>query len=200
VIKELKIRAETISKKAIFVWLVLISPCGWALDLDTVLMKVAVTPPASVGFREVRHNPLFDEPLVLTGHLEYIEAGRLRKVVETPFRESFLISSDHIELERNGRIEKLSLNKNKFLKIILGGIEAILAGQSESLASVFSYELTGTSCSWSLLLEPLSRSASRHLTSLLVTGDEKSVTSIRFDLKEGEWHLMEMMPVDSEPQ
>jgi len=180
-------------------WLALTSTLGWSLDLDTVLENTAVTPPSSVEFREVRHNPLFKEPMIITGYLEYIEAGRLRKVVETPFEEAFLIDKDHIEVERNGKIRKLSLHKSKFLKTMLGGIEAILAGQSEHLASVFSYELSGTSSSWSLRLKPLSQSASRHLKSLLVKGNENSVTSIRFDLREGEWHLMEIISADSKP-
>jgi hypothetical protein len=180
-------------------WLALTSTLGWSLDLDTVLENTAVTPPASVEFREVRHNPLFKEPMIITGYLEYIKAGRLRKVVETPFEEAFLIDKDHIEVERNGKIRKLSLHKSKFLKTMLGGIEAILAGQSEHLASIFNYELSGTSSSWSLRLTPLSRSASRHLKSLLVTGNENSVTSIRFDLREGEWHLMEIISADSKP-
>jgi hypothetical protein len=180
-------------------WLALTATSGWSLDLDTVLKNTAVTPPASVEFREVRHNPLFKVPMVLTGYLEYIEAGQLRKVIETPFEEAFLINKDHIEVERNGKIQKIPLNKSKFFKTMLGGIEAILAGQAEHLASVFSYELTGTSNSWSLRLEPLSRSVSRHLKSLLVTGGENSVTSIRFDLREGEWHLMEIISTDSKP-
>jgi hypothetical protein len=135
--------------------------------------------------------------MVLTGYLEYVEAGRMRKVVESPFKEAFLIDADHIEVKRDGKIRKLSLNRNKFLKTMLGGIEAILSGQAEHLTSVFAYELSGTINSWSLQLEPLSPSASRHLTSLFVTGDDTSVTSIRFELKDGEWHLMEIMDIDS---
>lgn len=196
---EPKIKVSTLSKIAFITWLVLASTPGWSLDLDTVLENTAVTPPASVGFREVRHNPLFKAPMVLTGYLEYIEAGQLRKVIETPFEEAFLINKDHIEVERNGKIQKIPLNKSKFLKTMLGGIEAILAGRAGQLASAFSYELTGTSSSWSLRLKPLSRSASRHLKSLLVTGNENSVTSIRFDLREGEWHLMEIISADSKP-
>ena len=196
---ELKIKISTIATIAFITWLVLASTPGWSLDLDTVFENTAVTPPASVRFREVRHNPLFKVPMVLTGYLEYIEAGQLRKVIETPFEEAFLIDRDHIEVERNGKIQKIPLNKSKFLKTMLGGIEAILAGRAEQLASAFSYELTGTSSSWSLRLKPLSRSASRHLKSLLVTGNENSVTSIRFDLREGEWHLMEIISADSKP-
>jgi len=179
--------------------LALTSTFAWPLDLNTVLESTAVAPPARVRFREERHNPLLREPLVLTGYLEYLEAGRLRKVVETPFEEAFLIDADHIEIERNGETRKLSLNKNKVLRTMLGGIEAILSGRTDHLASVFQYELSGTSSSWTLRLEPLSQSVSRHLTGLLVKGDDNSVNSIRFELNEGEWHLMEIVETDSKP-
>ena len=177
----------------------LASSCVWPLDLDTVLKQVAVTPPARVGFREERHNPLLKEPLVLTGYLEYLEVGSLRKVIETPFEEAFLIEGEQINIEQNGKTRKLALKKIKFLKILLGGIEAILAGRTDHLASVFRYELSGTDASWSLHLEPISHSASRHLASLHVMGDEKSINSIRFELREGEWHFMEIMDAGLKP-
>jgi hypothetical protein len=179
--------------------LMLTASCVWPLDLDTVLKQVAVAPPARVGFREERHNPLLKEPLVLTGYLEYLEAGRLRKVIETPFEDAFLIDGEQIELERNGETRKLPLRKIKFLKTMLGGIEAILAGQTDHLASVFRHELSGTDASWSLHLEPISQTASRHLTSLHVKGGEKSINSIRFELRDGEWHFMEIMDADLKP-
>jgi len=177
----------------------LASSCVWPLDLDTVLKQVAVTPPARVGFREERHNPLLKEPLVLTGYLEYLKVGSLRKVIETPFEEAFLFDGEQIEIERNGGTRKLPLKKIKFLKTMLGGIEAILAGQTDHLASVFRYELSGTDAAWSLRLEPISHSASRHLTSLHVMGDEKSINSIRFELRDGEWHLMGIMDAELNP-
>ena len=98
----------------VFACLALASGRVWPLDLDTVLRNIAVAPPARVGFREERHNPLLKEPMVLTGYLEYLEAGRLRKVIETPFEEAFLVDADQIEIERNGEIQKLPLKKPGF--------------------------------------------------------------------------------------
>lgn len=184
---------------AIFVCLALASGCVWPLDLDTVLRNIAVVPPARVGFREERHNPLLKEPMVLTGYLEYLEAGRLRKVIETPFEEAFLIDADQIQIERNGKTQKLPLRKTRFLKTMLGGIEAILAGQADYLTAVFRYELSGTPDSWSLRLEPLSTTAARHLTGLRVTGDDITITSIRIELSDGEWHVMDIMDAGLNP-
>lgn len=185
-------------KASLVIWLSLLSTPGWSLELETVLENAAVVPPARVGFREERHNPLLKEPMVLTGYLEYLEAGRMRKVVDTPFREAFLVDQDRIEVERDGKIRKLSLRKSKLLKTMFGGIEAILSGHPDQLVSVFRYTLAGTSEAWSLQLEPISSRISRHLTALQVTGDEASVTSIRFELKGGEWHRMEL--IGAEPQ
>lgn len=136
---------------------------------------------------------------MLTGYLEYLEAGRLRKVVETPFEEAFLVGPNQIEVERNGESRKVALNKSKALQTMLGGIEAILAGRADQLESVFRYELSGTESAWSLQLVPLSRKISRYLIGLQVVGDNKAVTSIRFELKGGEWHLMEILEIDSDP-
>ncbi len=179
--------------------LLLASNAVWSLELRTVLENTAVTPPARVAFREERHNPLLKEPILLTGYLEYLNPGQLRKVVETPFEEAFLVADDYIEIERNGKTRRLSLSKSKVIRAMLGGIEAILAGQTDKLASMFRYELSGTASCWSLQLEPLSRRVAAQLTGMLVQGDENSTTSIRLDLKDGEWSLMEILVADEEP-
>jgi len=170
-----------------------------SLDLKTVFESVAVTAPAKVAFREERHNSMLKEPIVLTGYLEYLGPGQLRKVIETPFKESFLIADDKIEIDRDGKVRKLSLRKSMPLRTMLGGIEAILAGQADKLDAMFNYELTGTSCSWSLHLEPKSSRVSSHLTSMLVKGDKESVVSIRVDMVQGEWSLMDILHAKAEP-
>jgi len=134
---------------------------------------------------------------MLTGYLEYLKPGQLRKVIETPFEEAFLITENSIEIERDGKTRRLSLRKSKAVRAILGGIEAILAGQTDKLASVFRYELSGTSASWTLQLEPISRKLSAQLTVMLVQGDENSANSIRMEFKDGEWSQMEILFAES---
>ncbi len=177
----------------------LTAPGAWALDLHAVLENTAVSPPARVSYREERHNRLLENPIVLTGYLEYLEAGVLRKVVETPFEEAFLIESDYVVIERGGETRKLPLRKSKSLTTILGAIEAIISGDKDKLEVVFNYELSGTYESWSILLTPKSRRINKHLTSLQVTGDDQSATSIRINLNDGEWQLMEIFRNDRVP-
>ena len=170
----------------------LLPASGLALELQSVLERTMVSPPASVQFREERYNRMFAESMWLTGYLEYLEGGQLRKVVQTPFEESFYVRSDRIEIERHGEIEVLPIKQSRALKTMLSGIEAILAGDTERLEKAFRYELTGTEADWSLQLTPRSRRVARQLNGLTVKGDDNDVTSIRFELQGGEWHMMEI--------
>ena len=172
--------------------ILLLSGNAAALELQSILERTMVAPPARVEFQEERFNQMFAESLWLTGYLEYLEGGQLRKVIETPFEESLYVRSDHIEIERHGEIEVLPIRQSRSLKTMLGGIEAILAGESERLEKAFRYELTGTESDWSLQLTPRSRRIARQLKGLTVKGDQDDVTSIRFELQGGEWHRMEI--------
>jgi len=192
-------RAKVILRTLSASLLLLTPTCLWSLDLQTVLENTAVKPPARIGFREERHNPMLKEPIMLTGYLEYLKPGQLRKVIETPFEEAILITEYSIVIERDGKTRRLSLRKSKAVRAMLGGIEAILAGQTDRLASVFRYELSGTSAAWSLQLEPISAKLSAQLTAMLVQGDENSANSIRMELKDGEWSLMEFLLDESGP-
>ena len=168
------------------------SSMAQTLDLQSVLDKTTITPPSSVNFREVRHNRMLRDDLVITGYLEYLQEGSLRKVIEAPFEEAYLIRPDSIEIDREGVTKTLSLRKSRTLRTMLGGVEAILAGQTEQLKSVFEYELSGVADNWSLQLRPRSRRIAKQLTGLTVSGNDESVTAILFELKDGEWHRLEI--------
>jgi len=183
-------RWRAIPVSVMFVALLFSMHPAQALDLRSVLENTAVVPPAQVGFQEERHNPIFEEPMLLTGRLEYLAGGTLRKVIETPFEEDILIEAGHVVVARDGETRKLALNRSRALKTILGAIEAILSGDSDELEAVFHCELSGTDDAWALQMTPISRSVAKRITKLEVRGDDRSVTSIRINLQDDEWHLM----------
>ena len=80
---------------------------------------------------------------------------------------------------------------------MLGGIEAILAGQVDKLESLFVHDLSGDLLDWTLVLEPRSRRIAKHMQTMLVKGGEQRMSSIRIDLNEGEWSLMEIQHSES---
>ena len=161
-------------------------------DLAAILASTAVHPPAEIGFQEERHNPMFKEPMVLAGRLEYLDAGVLRKVVETPFEEDILVQENRVVVTRDGRTRRLSLNRSRALKTILGAIEAVLAGDQARLEDSFRCDASGSAESWSLRMTPLEKAVAKRLSSIEVTGDGQAVTSIRIILPNDEWHLMQI--------
>ena len=169
-----------------------VSTPAWAADLASILASTAVQPPAEIGFREERNNPMFKEPMVLTGQLEYLDAGVLRKVVETPFAEDILVEGNRVIVTRDGKTRKLSLNRSRALKTILGAIEAVLAGDQARLEAAFHCDVSGSAETWSLQMTPLAKAVAKRLSSIEVTGNEQAVTSIRISLPNDEWHQMQI--------
>ena len=169
-----------------------------ALELDDVMDQVRVEPPGRVAFREERFNPLLQDPLVLTGFLEYPEPGHLVKIVETPFHESMQVDGDEVEISRDGKKRRLSLKNRKPMLIMLQSIESILSGQADALAEHFETELTGDVDDWQLQLVPRSKRLARHLQGMTVKGDGTSVGSILFQMDNGDWQRLEILPPSPE--
>lgn len=161
-------------------------------DLESVLTATAIEPPQSVRFREERHNPMLKEPMVLTGTMEYLARGKMRKRVETPFQESYLVEPGQVTIERGEEVEVIRGRQGKFIASFLGGIEAVLAGDSNALEESFEIQLEGTPQAWTLNLSPRSKRLARHMQNLVVTGNTERVDSIRVQLDE-EFHVMKMI-------
>jgi hypothetical protein len=172
-------------------WLVL-APPSWGSELAALLERTAVEPPAKVSFREERHNPMFREPMVLTGYLEYLDDGVLRKVIETPFVEDVRVEQERVIVTRDGKTRTLSLNRSRALRVTLGAIEAVLAGDEEKLAESFRWDLAGSDDSWIVKMSPLSDSVSKRISGLEITGTRQAIVGIRMELPDGEWHDMKI--------
>lgn len=173
----------------LLLWL-LQAPASWGGDLAILLQQTAVDPPAKVRFREERHNPMFKEPMVLTGYLEYLDQGVLRKVIETPFVEDVQVEGKRVVVTRDGRTRTLSLNRSRALRTTLGAIEAVLAGDEAKLAESFRWDLSESGQSWTVRLSPLSDSVGKRLSALEVSGTHAAIVGIRMEMPDGEWHEM----------
>ncbi len=178
---------------------ILASASASSLELQLILDKTSISAPSRVQFREVRHNRLLKDALVFSGYLEYLQDGSLRKVIEVPFHEAYLVNGDTIRIERDGEVQTLSLKKSRSLKTMLGGIEAILAGETAQIEKVFHSELSGAADDWTLMLRPRSSRIAKKLNALTVVGNAESIRSIRFDLEDGEWHEMEIQASPPSP-
>ena len=177
--------------------LIVISLLAWPVtsscsDVADILKRVAITPPAKVAFREERHNSMLREPLVLTGYLEYLAPGQMKKVIESPFEEAFTVSDKAVEIERDGEIQKLSLRRSRSLKTLLGGIEAIISGNETELRETFDLELQESPDGWSIHFTPRSKRIARNLENLHVTGSGDVIDTICINLSADEWQKIEL--------
>lgn len=165
-----------------------------AIDLQALLAESVKSPPRTVEFREERHNPMFKEPLVLTGTLEYLEAGVLRKSVQSPFQEQYLVEPDRVTISRGEEQEVLKARQGRMISVFLSGIEALLAGDPDRLKESFHYCIEGTADDWTLSLQPRARRLAKHLNGMRVEGTNGTIESIRIDLDDEEWHYIRILP------
>ena len=177
--------------------LMVISLLAWPMtsfcsDVADILRRVAITPPAKVAFREERHNSMLREPLVLSGYLEYLAPGQMKKVIESPFQEAFMVSDKAVEIERDGEIHKLPLSRSRSLRTLLGGIEAIISGNETELRETFDLELLESPDGWSIRFTPRSKRVARNLENLHVTGSGDVIDSICISLGANEWQKIEL--------
>ena len=167
-----------------------VAPIASSTELSEILESSRVSPPARVGFKEERHNPMFEDALFVEGHLEYLGHGALRKVIESPFQETFSIEEGEISITRDGEILRLPARRSKSVQALLGAFEALLAGDADRLESVFDYEILGEAAAWTINLQPKSRRIRKQLSKLRVYGNSTGVSKIRIELGEGEWHVI----------
>ena len=129
--------------------------------------------------------------MVLGGYLAYPVAGRLEKSIETPFRETLRVDGDEISILRDGKERRISLRNRKSFRVMLSAIEAIMAGNTAMLDEHFEATVSGTVEDWRIELRPRARGLARQLLKMDVTGGEH-VQSIRFEMPDGEWQLLEI--------
>lgn len=184
--------------KLVYILLVLLllfydASANQPFELASLLERIRVEPPARVAFSEQRQNRLLKEPMVLGGHLAYLDAGHLQKVVETPFSETLSVEGDEIALSGNGRERRLSLRNRQSFRVMLQGIEAVMAGDVAVLEEHFEVALTGDEADWRIDLVPRSGRLAKRLQGMTVAGAGDRVQSIRFELADGEWQRLELL-------
>jgi outer membrane lipoprotein carrier protein LolA len=141
------------------------------LDTGTLLERLARPAPATTPFAEVRFSKLLDQPLVVTGQLEYHEDGALVRAVNMPFRERTEIRGETVTVERVGRSpRRFSLKRAPELRSMLGGFAAVLGGGQETLERDFKIVLAGDEHHWKLELTPKSASVSKYVRDMVIEG------------------------------
>ncbi len=159
-------------------------------SIDKILGGLALPDYAPQAFVERRQNKLLTEPLVFRGEVILSSDGTFLKIIDTPFRERVLITNDFLELERNGKTKRLSLQRARGAHGLYAGLRAFLERDIETLLSLFEVAAVETGQSWRVELVPLDSKLKRHVVLMMIAGEGPDIVSIRTMQTEDNWQEM----------
>jgi len=156
-------------------------------DVEALLARLARPAPDAIGFAEVRFSPLVEQPLLVSGRLEYAGPGRLSRIVSSPYEERTDIVGDEVRVSREGeRDRRFSLRRAPELRGLLTSFGAILAGDADALEENFSLSLADSELpgrAWVLSLQPKAERLRDRLGSIRVHGSADRVACIAMGLR-----------------
>lgn len=149
-----------------------------------------------IPFIERRQSQLLEEPLVLYGEVLFTWDGTLSKHIERPFQERVTISAESMELERKGRVRRVSLDKRPGVKVFYAGMRALLDGDTDALFELFDVSAAaGEEANWRIELIPKEADLRTFVEQLIISGQGDQVLTVHTDQAGGDWQEMSFNPV-----
>jgi hypothetical protein len=150
---------------------VVVTAASAAPDGAALIARLARQPPATTAFTEVRFSALLDEPLVVSGMLDYEQDGVLNRRVEAPYRETTTLSGETVRVERDGEKPRtFALRRAPELRGLMTGMLGLLTGDGSFIGEHFAITTAGDDSSWRLDLEPTDARLRERLSGIRVVG------------------------------
>lgn len=156
-------------------------------DLETLVGALSERAGAPLEFREQRQSELLAEPLELRGRLLFTPPDRFEKIIESPYRESQLITQGRVWLDREGRrTRSFSLTRAPELAVLMNGLARLLSGDAAGLEEHFMTSLASVEEGWQLELVPRDDELARAVDHIRLSGSGDALTRIETVLPDGE--------------
>ncbi len=169
-----------------------------AETLGHFLQGLARPAPDRIAFAEVRFSPMLEEPLEVSGELEYLGPERLARHVTEPYEEVTLIEGNHVRIRRQEERERnFSLERAPELRGLLATFVAMLSGDAAALETYFEPTLTRRSAEdprWTLLLEPRAAATRARLGTFRIHGAGTTPNCISIVAGEGKASIILLGP------
>lgn len=170
---------------------VILAPLSLTAADETQLQTLADALSERAGeplqFRELRESELLTEPLELHGRLTFTPPDRFEKIIESPYRESQLITQGRVWLDREGRrTRSFSLSRAPELAALMNGLARLLSGDAAGLEEHFRTTLEHTGENWRLELVPRDDELAQTVARILLHGRADALTRIETVLPDGE--------------
>lgn len=162
-------------------------------DLETLVGALSERAGEPLEFREQRQSELLAEPLELRGRLLFTPPDRFEKIIESPYRESQLITQGRVWLDREGRrTRSFSLARAPELAALMDALGKLLSGDATGLKGNFETRLERSGPDWQLELVPRDEALSSRVDRIRLHGREGILTQIETVLPGGETVLTEI--------
>lgn len=156
-------------------------------DLEALAGALAERAGEPLEFREQRPSELLAEPLELRGRLLFTPPDRFEKIIESPYRESQLITQGRVWLDREGRrTRSFSLARAPELAALMNGLARLLSGDVAGLEEHFRTTLEHAGEDWRLELVPRDEELARTVDHILLHGRADTLSRIETVLPDGE--------------
>ncbi|GJM11041.1 MAG: hypothetical protein DHS20C11_33170 [Lysobacteraceae bacterium] len=181
---------------AIAIWSTLATASDLALS-DVLPDSVLGQEAQEIAFDETQSSPALAVDLRSSGTLIYQPAtGALTKRIDNPAPAELVVEGDTMRMVSGERSRTISLRKRPEVQVFFDSLRALLTGDEETLQRLFSVEVSGTRSSWTVQLTPSHERLRRLVSSLVILGNERKISSIKTSHGKGETRLM----IFTEPQ
>jgi Outer membrane lipoprotein carrier protein LolA-like len=151
---------------------------GWGLV--PLMHDLAQVRSASARFTERQTMHMLSAPLVSSGSLTYVAPDYVRKEIQSPAPENFVL--DHGSVTITGgpdqQTHRFTLNDDPRIGGLVEAVRATLAGDLPGLEQFYTVRLSGGAANWQLLLRPKNPDAARFIQWIAIYGSGNRLTEL----------------------
>ena len=138
---------------------------------ESLLAKMAKTPPVSTPFIQVSYRGMLDRPLVVSGTLRWLGGDRMQRDIDQPFKETAKLGDGELSVQRgSGEVRRMPLARAPQAGAMLAGFRALLGGDVSALENDFTLSAEGGTAHWVITLSPRTDQLKRQLASIVIDG------------------------------
>ena len=165
-----------------------------AFDMAELMALMGRVEQSRVAFEETKQVAALTAPIVRRGTLRYVRPDQLEMRVETPYFERMDIAGNVLTIETKRGTRQVDLAAAPALAAWVAAIRATLAGDRQTLARHFSFDLRGQATRWTLALLPIDPVLSGVIARIVIDGAQSQVLRIEVDERMGDSTLLVVQP------
>ena len=181
----------------LLIWPLTVVAGGAATDwtLERLMQSLSAVRAVDAHFTEQKQLAVLQEPLRMSGVLQYRAPAYVKKHTLEPHEESFEVDEDWLVIENPVEGKRLfSLSGYPQIRAFVESFRATLAGDSQSLKRYYRVQLQGQADAWTLRLEPTDEQMATAISAIVIRGQQARILSIETLEADGDRSLMTIEP------